>query len=748
MTISLQQIAIRNAEILVPAPKADIGDLGKALLRSPSALTVLGNLAHLGYALDETGVRGVLAMSDSDLRGWWGATEQAVRAETFADRDMGAFTVYKNFPREVIEMDRAEYWARQILMYLGLPNALFTETEEARAPKLETPKPRVLKAVTDTLMTYVGTATRRLWTKTKSWTDPEREMILALAEMTVSSGKMTFVVNISEFPFRGNGVTLAAHLRTDPRVKITARDATDALRLAQTIAAPATPKRVVPKPFAYGQPAPKRSPRPKALLGPIARADRRLICGLLEGSPTLEGDAARRPAEFKALLRRLRPGDFDAPRVQAVYDDLYNGRLKGAQAGVENAVKAKDADAAFAEAAGLPAGVRLRRFRKLYELDAVRAVRLAVDALPGVDTGAVLAFAGQVRAMNGATFRVATPKGEWRKAQISKNDGVRIAPEHVSVLEDAARDLVAVRLADAFPAGVRRMPDFDRLAEVKLPENGQALATYGRGTTFPIPQEPGFIRTASYWEHKAHGNTWFDNGMTLISDGFADVSAVCWTNERQMVAGGEHAAVFSGDPSNSKEMRGRGCQMIDLYPENRGQWRYAVWNVLCYSGVKFADASGEVLATLQVGADPQSGNLYEPSRALFKFPLQRDALTSYVAVADMQTRTLTYLDMDLGGTTQSADRNREIVKEKIPAVLDVLSFRPSWHDLMSALPEGPDGVPVGYADHGVKAEKALCFSQEDPEAAYAALPLSDLLGTTGGAYTRPHGPEGDASPAP
>lgn len=746
MPLSLAQIALRSGDLIVPeAPMLIIDeDLGRALIARIDVVTILANLSEVGYGLNVDGVRGLLGTERESLVAWWADTETVVRNETFADREMDAFVVYKNFPQEVLDMDEAQHWGRQILMYLGLPNSLFTQTPQERASDTAPKTLRVLRGVpADQSGAYMERAYHALREKTKSWTDPEAESARALIEMLRDVGGV--LINISDFRFKMNGVSLAVHARGAEGVSITARDATDALRLAQAIA----PKTVPPRApvFAYqSHPAPKRTPRATMAFGTLSRADRRLIITILESAPHLDADIAKRPREFKALMKRLRPGDFDAPRTQSAYDALYAKRVKPAQADVENALRARNTSSARAATEALPAGLRLRRFRSLYALDAAGAVNIAIRALPEIDTGAVLGFIGNVRAMNGAAHRLATPKGSWAKMQILENGGPVISVEHVAILELAAQDLIGGRLAAQFPHGVRRGDDFDRLRAIKLPENGQAFASYGRGTTFPIPDSAQFIRSASYWEDRSQGNTWFDNGMIFLDEAFKRGQAVCWSSVRLDTA--ERAvSIFSGDPTNSKDLEGRACQMLDVYPDARGPWRYAVWNVLAYSGIKFSDASGEVLATLQVGEDPEAGQLYEPARATFAFKLERDALTSYVAVADLESRTLTYLDADLGGQISSAERNVDLAIQKIPAVLDVLRFRPSWHDLLNTLPQSPNGVPVGYGDTGFDAEAALCFAPQDPNAAYEMISIQYLLGTTGGGYSWDHEIEAGASPS-
>lgn len=739
MTITLAQIAIRNGQVLVPATKALIaeGAMGEALLARRDVLTVIANLASAGYAMDREAVRALLSLHEDEVDGWWVMTREALTAEDFSDRGMDRFVVYKNFPAEVLSKSEAEYWVPQVLMYLGAPPALFAEQEEPRAPADEKRPLRVLKGKGPARLAAETFAALR--EKGKSWTDPEAESAAFLLRYAAEKGGLA--LDISDFRFRGNGVLLAKTVLTDPALnaatELRARDATDALRLAQALA----PGKKRPRKgavYAWQDPAERkqrRAPRPDSVLGTLPRAHRRAIAGMLAGSHSLESDAARRPRDFRALMRALRPGDLGQERLSALYDALYNGRVKGAQAAVENAVKAGSADA-LREAEALPAGLRLRRFRKLYETDPAGAVNLAIRALPDLDTGTVLGFAAQVRAMNDLPARVAVPKGQWSRAQFLPNDGARIAPEHQDAITEAARDLIGSRLAAEFPHGVRRLDDFERLGEVKVPENGQALAPYGRGTTFPIPEEEGFVRTASYWEDKRqYGNTWFDNGLTFLDEGMTVASAVCWNSPG---LGPDGPAIFSGDPVNSQEKRGRACQMIDLYPEKRRGWRYALWNVLGFSHIKFSEVSGEVLATLQTGTDPQKGKLYEPARARFAFRLERPALTSYVALVDMEERVLTYLDLDLGGSVQSACDNTEMVKVKLPAILAVLKARPSWRDLMECAPESPDGTPVGYADHGVSAERALTFSQEDEAARYEQVRITDLLSAKGGGYTRDH----------
>lgn len=264
-----------------------------------------------------------------------------------------------------------------------------------------------------------------------------------------------------------------------------------------------------------------------------------------------------------------------------------------------------------------------------------------------------------------------------------------------------------------------------KLLEVKLQTNDPKLAEYGRGTEFDIPKNMNFIRTASYWEHvSGYGNSWFDNGWNFFDDNWNAKGTICWNTTH-----GVDGAVFSGDPVNSQDLKGRACQMIDLdldLLEKQGI-RYAVWNILSYSRVKFSDAK-EVLATLQWGEQAQEGGLYEPARAQMVFPITGDNLTKYVAYIDVKARKLVYIDANLYGHVSSAASNVSVLSEMMPAFKEYLDSLPSIGDLVAHAKEG--NTPVLFSDKEFEIEKnvkAFVFKPENPENSYEKIAVSDML---------------------
>jgi hypothetical protein len=275
-----------------------------------------------------------------------------------------------------------------------------------------------------------------------------------------------------------------------------------------------------------------------------------------------------------------------------------------------------------------------------------------------------------------------------------------------------------------------------RVDDVKLQGNDQKLAEYGRGTAFDIPQNITFIRSASYWACQRRGVVWFDNGWNFFDENWKEKGACAWNDQlhsswRRPKQTDDRGAIFSGDPVNTSDMEGRACQMIDLYPAQllTQGIRFAVWSILCYSRVKFSE-SEEVLATLQMGEQAETGNLYEPSRAQMVFPIKSATMANYVAYVDLLKRKLVYMDVGFPGNTQSAGANSKRLEELMPAYIGYLSAQPSLFDLLQDAPLGK--MPVLYDDDHVKIEsdsRAFVFQPHDKTNTYERVSVADLVKT-------------------
>jgi hypothetical protein len=629
-----------------------------------SLATVAANIAHYGYALAAEAYGALGKLGQAELAAWWTEVEVVLAALTGADKKLESLVVYKNFPAEVLAMTEAEYWTRQILMYWGLPNEWLTQEAAPRAAMEEAPTFRVLQLADAAALPRVLHA---LLAVPARWIEAQWEDVRFLV------GTLDRQIDLAEVPFVENRIRLAAHmLERGARVKVEA--ATDVLRLAAALS---------------GGDISLREP---CKLRNLSRRERRYLLGMLEGAKHLDEDLARRPETWKRLLHLLHPGDYrdDCPRVVAAYDKLYNGvAVPSFNSELERLLAARDR-----EALGLlktRPGEYMRRLHATllaFGADSVRAFGEVIEKLTTIQ---LLKLHRDLETIGDRSWRTFPPRGNWSKVQIVPADERRELPRAVrqDLLGMIGPEL-ARRLRRVGPVALA-----PEVARVKLQTSDGELSPFGRGTVFPIPERIRFVRTATYWKTGPTGtDTWFDNGWNFCKEDWSPIGCCAWDEEKW-----HDAAVFSGDPTSSKELEGRACQMLDLYLDElvKHGARFAVWTVLCYSRITFSKAI-EVYAALQWGEDPQAGKLFEPSRCQLSFPLRGESLTKYVAYLDLQRRELVYLDANLPARVSTAGANGKLLARTMPAFVEYLASLPSVHDLFVHARKDPAGMPVLYDD--------------------------------------------------
>ena len=661
--------------------------------------TFFSNLASYGYVLDKTATAIVTELSLRDLANLWKKLEPELKAVTGANRNMADFVVYKNFPAEVMEMSKGQYWFNQILMYWGFDNGNFTQEIEDRDPLIENLSLKVLKTANANSLQDIW---ENLINNASRWSDNQTEQALFLVEHW-SANNYVLNINLDKFSFKENGITCIHHgISNNLSINYQMSNATDVLRLCAKLSG---------GDIANGKPVKFIN---------FKRPLRRHLLALLDASNNLADDIAMRPELWKKLLAKLHPGDYpNHVKVQIAYDALYKGLLKSFDSKVENA-----AGKVGLELLKTRPGAFVRQFHKMYALHGKVAAKEFSAVIPELTNSHLVKFKKYLLTINDRKQLIYPPKGNWNKAQFAENTKVKIDKVTLRALLFIVGNELNKRLGLLFPEGVALGEGLDK---IKLQTNDQKLAEYGRGTSFKIPDEVTFIRTASYWELARSGNVWYDNGWNFFGENWKELGSVCW-NRETFGNNGKKAAVFSGDPTNSKDLKGRACQMIDLYIDKliESGVRYAVWNVLAYSNISFADAN-DVLATLQWGEKPQAGKLYEPARAQMVFPLKGDNLTKYVAYIDLKTRELIYMDINLKGATNSASLNSSKLKETMPAVVEYLNSLPSVHDLMVHASEGT--VPFVYSDEGLDINNgsAYVFKALNPDNVFSKISLSSIL---------------------
>lgn len=657
--------------------------------------TIVSNMAYYGFVPSLEVIHALHLLSQIELVSFWQSIEPAFKEVTFADKKMDDFVVYKNFPNEVLSMDETQYWNQQILMYYGIANENFTQEVKERTHTMEEKKLKVLQLAKDNSLMAIYEA---LLKNTTRWSD-----------MQVAHAKhlsIHFAVNnlaISDFGFKENALTLMSYVyENNTQVQLDITDATDVLRLASAISGGDV------------------SLRQQVKFKKFNRPTRKFLLNLLENTKNLEADLALRKNTWKKLLSFLHPGDYKFAKVQKSYDLLFNSQLKSFSAQVDKKLELKD-ETVFKELVSR-SGDFVRRFHKLYATFGLKTVEIFKKVSPELTVQQLLKFEKYLKTINNRQKLIYPPKGNWSLAQFVDNTKTKIEDSHLNDLLAEIHVQLASKLNEKVPLGVKLD---EKTQFIKLQTNDQKLANYGRGTVFEIPENMKFIRSASYWANDPTiGNTWFDNGWNFFNNNWEALGACCW-NEHQYKDG----AIFSGDPTNSKDLEGRACQMIDLYLDKLEALgvRYAVWNILAYSHICFDNAQ-EVLATLQWGEKAEEGSLYEPSRAQMAFPITGQGLTKYIAYIDIKERKLIYIDANLSGNVMSATTNTEKLAERMPAFIEYLDTLPSVYDLFSHINEGI--TPIMYSDEnetidsGIMAYVFQCHNQENK---FEPLSLASLL---------------------
>lgn len=655
----------------------------------PEALaTIMMNLAYYGKSLSKEAFEAIQKLSPVDLTDWWVAIEAELKETSGANRKIEKFVVYKNFPAEVLKKSEADYWIPQILMYWGFPSKYFTEKVEARADMVEQKKPTVLRLVDDSELkkifdSYIASPAR--------WKDQE------FADVKFLANDFASTIDVTAFRFKENLVMLASFM-IDTGTKLHISTATDVLRLA------------------VGLSNGDVSLREKSKFISFKRNVRKYLLSLLENASNLEEDVARRPELWKKLLHQLHPGDWKRtfPNVCKVMDKSFKGNLTTWNSKVEQMLLQKDPEV-LKLLSDRPGDFR-RRLIHTVDLFGNKAVSAFTTSkvLNKLTTYQVVSLRSHLETMNSRFNRVFPPKGNWNKLQIGE---ARWVPE-------AHTDAICKSLTSTLEKRVLKVKVLDKSTKmVKLPSDGE-VSKYSRGTRFPIPENVDFIRTASFW--KGDKTIWFDNGWNFFNSDWKSVGSCSWTEVKFL----DGAAVFSGDPVNSQEMEGRAAQMIDLYPSKllAGGVRYALWSILCYSQIPFADAE-DVFAALQWGENAQSGRLFEPSRCQLSFPLKGKQLTKFICVIDLLTREMIYLDANLHGQVNSASRNGASLEKNMPPFMEYIESLPSVHDLFRQSVSDKSDVHVLYSDkdYELKNETAYVFKQENELNKFNSLDLNSIL---------------------
>jgi len=651
--------------------------------------TVIANMAYYGYAPSAEAITLLQQLDSEELQSYWVELEPVLATLTGDDKDIELGIVYKNFPAEVLSMSQAEYWFNQVCMYVGFSKELFTQEEEERAPLNEAIDLKILHVEKSNTLEQIASS---LLKSPVRWNKTEQEEI----EFIIKHGT---VAVLSEISFKENFASLAESILEMENIPYI--NSTDVLRMGAALSG------------ADLSNGPVRFRKFK-------RSERRQLLGMLSTNHLLKNDVAMRPEVWKRFLYSLHPGDYKAhyPVVVEAYNQLYKKSLPKSYNSKIEIMLAENNPEVLDLLVTRP-GVFLRRFVKTAKTFGNLAAMRFTEVIPELTIMQLVKFKAYLDTISFRETRIFPPRGNWTKAQIGEPVGN--IPGRIKIISAIENELNK-RLSFRYPQGVSLDP---MSSDITLPENDSTLTEYNRGTVFHIPQEANFVRTASFWTSPRH-TVWFDNGWNFFNEEWIGMDSVCW-NKTDAIG-----ALFSGDPLSSRTKDGHACQVIDLNIDElkSAGVRYAVWNILCFSGKKFSEAPEGVFGALQWGENAQEGKIFEPSRAQLTFTIKDEALTKYIALLDVETRSIVYLDANLKGHTHSAKSNQKILTEFMPPYMEYIYSLPTVMDLFDTLPKSADGTKILYDDKEAvlqDEEDAYVFQKLNPESSFTQINLNEIL---------------------
>lgn len=690
----------------------------------PYISTLLCNIAYYGFTLSKEVISELSTCSKEEIVNFWKNLELSLKDITGDKYNVSDFVLYKNFPKEVLDMSTAEYWYRQFLVYLGADYDLVAQKEEKRRElDLNELQPKVL---------HLSNEDTKYVIKNMLVSMPNRWNENQFLDIVFLKDKFEKIV-LEDFGFKENGIRLMVYLGLDFKNNIKNNKLGSKLKKLDLLSSESHPIKnfVVNEAtdvlrLGAGLSGSDYSLKNNVHFNGLSRVERKTFLSMLENSKNLENDVILRKKLFKRFFRSLHPGDYKFNNVKKVYNKLYKDNLSASfHSQYEKMLEEKN-ELIFDLIKSRP-GFFMREYHALYARFGKKATLEFLSVLDKLETIQLLKFKAYINTINDREFLVYTPKSNWSKALFVKNNKIKV--EDIKGINKSINKVLKKRVLKKEKEGFNVE---EKLKNVKLQTNDQKLASYGRGTVFDIPDNIRFIRSASYWN--LNSGAFVDNTWNFFGENWEIISTCCWDHHKDNAKSihkilsegveeedlnnfkskaGPVGAVFSGDSINQKE--GKASQLIDLYIEvlERKGVRYAVWSMLSYNGISLNEFN-EVFAGLILGEDPESGKLFEPSRVKFAFDISKEnTLSKIIAYVDIKKRQIVYLDINKGLNIRSGKRNENDLKECMPPILEYVESLPSVYDLLSVAKGKKHAVYTDKELNLDENEKAYAFMKEN-----------------------------------
>lgn len=602
------------------------------------ALSMNANMMQLGFIMSDELSTAVSSMSVADI------TDLYNHLIPILAQMKGAHVkynpMYKNFPREVMDMSHIELFINAINHYWTAGQWKPESPDVAREFAFEQHKFDVLTLSGATDFANIFT---RLVTSNDSISASDRKTVIWF---------MDNMVNLpipSEIPFKENMCVVAGDMfEREIDMSNFVKTTTDVLRIATYLS--------------DGDISLAANTKFKKFSRPM----RRKIIALLEPVISAE-DVNRHRNKWVKLFHVLHVGDYS----QKIYDIAKtfreNKRIVTFGTRVELALKQKDIVTAVELLVTRP-GDFARRIDHMIRLTP-RKKGAVIDAFltvaDQVDTRVLTQLLGNLKIRTqDNTHKIVFPKGNVQRAIKVDKVTTKISTVMVNKLANGIIDVLEARFGKLEPMGnVWIDPMLD---ECPLPtaqrSASDSLFTVGRGTKLPIAGDKNTLRMFIYWKGQD-----IDLSATLYNEHFKLIEQISYTNPKSEVFQAYHSADITSAPNGASEF-------IDITIDGaiaRGA-RYVAMNVLVYSGPNFSEHE-ECFAGWMTRSEPQSNEIYDAKTVEQKVDLRNESRNCIPVIFDLLERKAIWADLatshgNIMGSN-NVESNRASIGETVEAIV-------------------------------------------------------------------------------
>jgi len=610
----------RQKKILVPPP-----DDGPSIPPNYVA-AVVKNIEPLGYVFSEPLIEACRRLSLDQLTDLYHQLIVNLKQGKGAHRKHRP--MYPNFPSQVMEMSQGELYLNAIIHYLSGGRLLPRSQLKERFPLIDATKLEIIKLGSEADFERLF---GQIISSNTSLSEQDREDVewfvrtygdgieRLLPERVPQKENMAFLA----------GLLLRHTTRAFDFLQRYCRTATDVLRLAVALS--------------DGDLSLATGTRFRS----FARAERRLLLGLVDQLPQPVEDMLRWKGRWVRLGERLHPGEYANafPRAAEAFGVLRNDLpYTTFNSQVEQALVQQDVAQALRCLKTRP-GFLARRLDHLLranapEQDAV--LEAFAERAPQVSTPVLLQVRQHFRARSAsAKLRVFFPKGSLARAYGIPNELPPLSEQVASKIVNSC-ELTLIERFGSLPSLGKVYVD-PTLRDFLIPHSARSASrsyrTAARGSRLPLPS----CKTLRFfvWWKNGQERTDIDLSAVLLDEDFNYVDVVSYYNLKNY--GGCHSGDIVNAPKGASEF-------IDITLDKvlERNVRYVVMTLHSFTQQPYCELP-ECFAGWMARAHANSGEIYEPRAVQDRLDLTADTRVAIPLVMDVLAEKVIWCDIALRG---------------------------------------------------------------------------------------------------